>query len=104
MEEDKIMARYLVLWEIDTTKTPEDPKAKKAQYLAFGDLVKKQLQEGAVKEWGLFLGSAEGYNIFEGSNVELQTLIGMWTPFIRFNTRELMTIDEVIKANKALPG
>jgi hypothetical protein len=52
--EDKAMAKYMVLWEIDTSRTPEDAKAKKAQHLGLQELVKKHLKEGVVKDWGHF--------------------------------------------------
>ncbi len=31
------MARYMLLYELDTTRTPEDSKAKKAQLLGFDE-------------------------------------------------------------------
>lgn len=97
------MAKYMVLWEVDTNRTPEDPKAKKAQFLGFGEIVKKQLKEGGVKEWGLFAGEMSGYTIFEGSAVDLHTFTTIWTPVVKFTTRQVMTVDEVNKATKALP-
>jgi len=97
------MAKYLVLWEADTSRTPEDPKAKKAQLLGFQELIAKQLQEGAIKEFGQFVGETCGYAIDECSVVELHTLNSMWVPFAKFTVREILTIDEIIKATKALP-
>ena len=97
------MAKYMVLWEVDTSKTPEDPKAKKAQFLGFGKIVAKQLKEGVVKEWGLFAGEMSGYTICEGSAVDLHTYTTMWTPVAKITARQVMTVDEVNKANKALP-
>ncbi len=97
------MAKYLVLWELDSSRTPEDPKAKKTQWLRFDAVVAKQLKEGVIKDWGLFAGEACGYVIFEGSAVKLHTFLSMWSPFVRFKAREAMTIHEAIKANKALP-
>ncbi len=97
------MATYMMLWEVDTSRTPEDPKAKKALHLGFQELIAKQLREGIIKEWGAFAGEWCGYVIFEGSPVELHTLVSMWVPFAKFKTRELITIDEVIKSFKALP-
>jgi hypothetical protein len=103
VKEDKTMARYMVLWEVDPSRTPEDPKAKKAQLLGFGEAVVKQLKEGVVKDWGLFAGEMSGYTIFEGSTVDLHTFNTMWVPFVKFKAREVLTIDEVNKATKALP-
>jgi hypothetical protein len=97
------MARYMLLWEVDTSRTPEDPKTKKAQYLGFHDVVAKQLKEGLIKEWGLFVGEVCGYTIFEGSAVEVHTLIARWIPFTKFKVRELMTFDESLRSAKSLP-
>lgn len=97
------MAKYLVLSETDTSRTPEDPKAKKAQWLAFQELIMKQLKEGVIKEWGFVVGEMRAYAIFEGSAVDLQTLTAGWVPFAKFKVSELLTIDELNKATKSLP-
>ena len=97
------MARYMALWEVNSSKTPEDPKAKKAQWLVFQEIVKKQLKEGVMKEWGEFAGEMSGYSICECNAVELHTLIAAWVPFVKFKISELLTIEEVSKATKALP-
>lgn len=93
----------MALWEVDSSKTPEDPKAKKAQLLGFQDLVKKHLKEGIIKEWGAFAGEMLGYVIVEGSAVDLHTITAGWVPFVKFKASELLTIEEVYKATKALP-
>jgi len=63
------MAKYMVLWEADTSRTPEEMKVKKAQLLGFHELLKKQLKEGIIKEWGIFAGEVNGYVIYEGSAI-----------------------------------
>jgi len=103
MKEDMTMAKYMVLWEVDTSRTPEDAKAKQAQLLGFGEAVVKQLKEGIMKEWGLFAGEVNGYLIFEGSAVNLHTLTTTWVPFVKFTAREVLTVDEANKATKAMP-
>ena len=97
------MAKYLVLSETDTSRTPEDPKTKKAQWLGFQELIMKQLKEGVLKEWGFVVGEMRAFAIFEGSAVDLQTLTASWVPFVKFKVSELLTIDELSKATKALP-
>jgi hypothetical protein len=97
------MARYMILWEMDTSRMPEDTKAKKAQWLGFQDIVKKNVKEGVFKEWGQLAGGICGYCIFEGSAVELHTLTEQWIPYVKFKVGELLTIDEINEATKALP-
>jgi hypothetical protein len=97
------MARYMVLWEVEASRIPEDPKTKKALLLGFQELVKKQLKEDIVKEWGAFAGEGSGYIIVEGNVVRLHSITEGWVPFVKFTTKVIMTIDEVNKATKALP-
>ncbi len=97
------MAKYLMLWEIDFNRLPDDPKAKKALLLKTQEIVKQHVRERLIKDWGAFAGEHGGYAIFEGSAVDLQTLQLMWVPFVKFTTRELLTIEEVNKGTIALP-
>jgi hypothetical protein len=101
--EDKTMAKYLLISETDTSRTPEDPKAKKAQWLGFQELIIKMMKEGVLKEWGYIAGEMRAFAIFEGSAVDLQTFTSMWVPFVKFQVSEFLTIDELNKATKALP-
>jgi hypothetical protein len=102
--EGRAMAKYMVLWEVDTSRTPEDPKTKKSQHLAAQEVVMKNLREGAIKEWGCFAGQWSGYLIFEGTAVELHTLVGTWIPFSKCRqVSEVISIDDVYKSTKALP-
>jgi hypothetical protein len=101
--EDKTMAKYLVISELDTSRTPEDPKAKKAQWLAWQELIVKALKDGSIKDWGYVAGENHAYAIFEGNAVDLHTLTSNWVPFVTFKVDELLSIDELIKATKALP-
>ncbi len=97
------MARYMMLWEMNTSKIPDDPKTKKAQWLGFQEIVVQQLKEGSMKEWGAFAGEMCGYAIFEGNAVDLHTRTAGWVPFVKFKVGELLTIEDVNKATKALP-
>ena len=103
MKGDETMAKYMALWEMDTSRTPEDPKAKKAQHLSFLEIVATQIKDGIIKDWGVFAGEGSGFVVVEGNAVKLHTLLAMWSPFVRFKTRESLTVSEAIKANKALP-
>ena len=97
------MAKYLLFSELDTSRTPEDPKAKKAQWLAMQELIVKALKDGILKDWGYVAGENHAYAIFEGNAVDLHTLTSSWVPFATFKVGELLTIDELNKATKALP-
>jgi hypothetical protein len=97
------MAKYMLLWEHFINIIPEDPKVKKTQLLSFQELVQQKLKEGVIKEYGLFAGETRGYVIFEGDAVDLTTFTLMWAPYAEFEIKEVISIDQLIKATKALP-
>ena len=98
------MARYMAFFEVDSSRTPDDAKARKAQWLAAQELVKTKLKEGVLKEWGAFAGELSGYVVVEGSAVDLHAVTALWVPLVKFTTKQIITIEEVNKVTKALPG
>jgi len=97
------MAKYMALFDVDTSRLSDDPKMRKAQLLGAEELVAQKLKEGVLKEWGSFAGELRGYMIFEGSAVDLHAITALWVPVVKFTTREVLTIDEINKVTKALP-
>ena len=61
------MPRYLMTWELDTTKIPIDPKERAAAWLPMIQMVKQDIQSGSLKEWGTHIGEMKGFGVFEGS-------------------------------------
>ena len=97
------MAKYIAFFEVDTSKTPDDAKARKAQWLASHKLVKAKLKEGVLKEWGAFAGELGGYIVVEGTAADLHAVAALWMPLVKFKTKEVLTIDEVDRITKGLP-
>ena len=46
------MPKFLILWEIDPTFTPKTPEERLKLWLTMLNMVKADLQAGALKEWG----------------------------------------------------
>jgi len=64
------MGKYLVLWEIDQTKIPVDPKERKDTWSLFMAVVRQDIEKGIVTDWGGFIGETKGYSINEGRSDE----------------------------------
>jgi len=96
------MGRYLVLWEVDRKRLPDDPKeaAKGMTYLM--DITKKDIQRGIMKEWGTFLGEFSGFNVVEGSEVEIGKMIQKYLPYVNVKLRPILTVTEVDEMIKGL--
>ena len=96
------MGKYIVHWEVDATRTPEGPKERQQQLLAFGDTVGQQLKSGEVKEWGGYVGELNGYAIIEGTEVDVHALTLLWVPFVKFKIKPLLSIEQSIQATKSM--
>ncbi len=96
------MAKFILHWEVDSTKTPEDPKERQQQWLQFQDIVVQQINDGIISDWGANVGELYGYAIVEGTEVAIHSLTAMWEPFVKFNTRAVLSIEQVIEATKAM--
>ncbi|MBW2053447.1 MAG: hypothetical protein JRI85_14585 [Deltaproteobacteria bacterium] len=98
------MGKYLVLWEVDQTKIPMDPKERGAGWGALMAMVRQDLEKGNVKDWGAFVGETGGYNISEGSEVEIMKIHQQYVPFITFKVYPVATEDQTNEMIKALSG
>ena len=47
------MGKYLMLWEVDTTRLPVNPKERGAGWNALMQMVKQDMKKGTTKDWGV---------------------------------------------------
>jgi len=96
------MARYLLLWELDTSRVPVSPQERAAGWTALIDMTKQDLVQGALKDWGSFVGELRGYAVADGSEVEIGTFIQRYVPYVRFTTHPVGTVTQVEEIIKSL--
>jgi len=95
------MGKYLLLWEIDPTRIPVDPQQRATAWKPLIEMVKQDMKEGKVKDWGTFIGELNGYSVAEGTEVEIASMLLRFAPFVHFKTHpvsSLSQVEEVIKA------
>ena len=90
------MAKYLLLWELDITRTPEDPETRKSQWRTLQDMVVKQLEGGDLKDWGLYVGEGKGYCILEGTDADVAKFTLVYSPYVIFEVKQVRTIQQAI--------
>ena len=89
------MPKYLVTWEIDTSKVPISREERAAAWGPMIAMVKQGIEEGRIKEWGAFVGEMRGYSVAEGSEVEMGVFNQQWVPFVNFEVHPVATVDEM---------
>ena len=96
------MGKYILHWEVEASKTPEDPKQRQEQWTLFQETVVQQMKNNEIQEWGEYVGEINGYAIMEGSEVDIQKLVALWVPFVKFNVKPVMNIEQAMEATKAM--
>ncbi len=96
------MGKYLMLWEIDMTKLPVNPKERVAGWKPLIEMVKQDLKKGIIKDWGEFVGEGRGYSVAEGTEVEIQSLVEQFVPFVRFKVHSIASLSQVEEGMKVV--
>ena len=95
--EEKAKGRYLIIWEMDQSKIPIDPKTRQAAWTPLVAMVKQNIQTGLTISWGAFVGETRGYTVMEGTVQEVHDALFIYVPFVIFKVYPLATLDEVGK-------
>jgi hypothetical protein len=96
------MGRYLILWEADESKIPIDPEERKMGWLMATEMVKQDMKEGLVKDYGVFIGQANGFSIAEGTEEQVLNMTIKFMPFFRMKVIPFASIDQSEAAIKTI--
>jgi hypothetical protein len=98
------MGKYLILWEIDQTKIPIDPKERGEGWGFLMAMVGQDIEKGITKDWGAFIGEAGGYAIDEGPELEVMNTLQQYVPFCKFKVHPIASASQVNEMIKDLSG
>ncbi|MFC2163593.1 DUF3303 domain-containing protein [Acidobacteriota bacterium] len=96
------MAKYFVLWEMDPTRVPEDPKERAAGWTLLMSMVKQDMQKGFTKDWGAIPGELNGYFIIEATEVELMMVAEQYNPYVSFQVHPVATVAQIDQLLEAM--
>jgi hypothetical protein len=88
------LTKFLVYWEVDTTKMPDKPEDLFQNWTMMLNMVKK---DSAIKDWGMFAGRLAGYSIREGTEQELALETTKYVPYVKFKTYPVISVDQVLE-------
>ncbi len=89
------MGRYLLLWKINPARVPVDPKERGAGWSGLMGMIKNDMEKGITKDWGAFTGEGRGYTLVEGTETEISIMVQQYSPFVRFETHPVMSVNQV---------
>jgi hypothetical protein len=97
------MAKILILWEMDPAMMPKDPAERMALIGKLGEITKKALDSGKVKDWGIFAGGWSGYSVADESGIETFTRAMMFTPYVKLQVNPVLSLAEAMKVMQSMP-
>ena len=89
------MGRYLVLWKMDKSRLPVNPRERAAGFTPLVAMVKHGMEMGQVRDWGAFTGEGRGYEVFEGTELELELQIQQYIPLVDFKVYPLLSLNQI---------
>jgi hypothetical protein len=98
------MGKYLVLWEVDQTKIPLDPKERGEGWSFLMAMIRQDIEKGITKDWGSFLGESSGYAVNEGTELEVMKSLQQFVPFCTFKVHPIASESQVNEMIKGLMG
>ena len=96
------MAKYLILWELDHSRIPEDLKERGGMFTMMVDSIKADIKAGIHADWGAYVAGGKGYTVSEGNEPELARLMQRFVPFVKFEIHQVMSIDQIGELAKSL--
>ena len=98
------MAKYLLLWELNRDKMPDDPKVRGEGWAMMIEMVKQDIKEGVLLDWGSCVGELNGYAVAESDMLDLAKNLQRYAPFVSFEVRQVMSADETMEVARSLSG
>jgi len=99
------MSRFYLKWNLNYSATPSDPEQRVKLWLSMLEMVKADMKGGKLKDWGMCNNGDSGYAIYEEANdADLFTRLLKWMPYVTFDAKPVLTVDESIAAIKKATG
>jgi hypothetical protein len=92
----------LITWEMDRSHAPADPAERLKLTMVHCEMVKKGMDSGKTKMWGMNPGGNHGFSVTDGDEKEIFAMIAQYIPHVKFKVEPMLSIDEVIATLKGM--
>jgi len=92
----------LILWKANDSLMPIDREERVKLIMSMLEGVKKDIASGELKMWGISSGGGNGYSISERSEKEIFAVVMKYTPYIQFEVKRMLSVDDMIDVMKKM--
>ena len=96
------MPKYFMMWEVDPNRSPVNPKERGAAWTGMINMIKQDMQDGKITDWGSFAGESKGYSVSNQTELELAKSLQRFFPYVTFQVHQVMTVDETAELAQSL--
>ena len=86
----------LITWEMDRSREPADPAERLKHTLTMCQMVKKSMEKGGFKMWGINPGGNHGFAVSDSDEKEILAVNALYIPHVKFKVESMLDIDEVL--------
>jgi hypothetical protein len=92
----------LITWEMDRSFAPVDPVERMKHTMTMCEMVKKSMDSGEMKMWGMNPGGNHGFAVTDNDEKAIFGGNAQYIPHVKFKVESMLSIDEVIATLKAI--
>lgn len=92
----------LTLWEANQSLFPTDREESNKLISSMLETVRKSIDSGDLMLWGESAGGACGFAVSERDIKEIYAMTAMYSPYIKFEVKPMLSVEEVIEIHKGM--
>lgn len=94
------MPKFHIEWKQNLSVMPDDPVKMGKINLSLLEMVKAEVKSSKIGDWGVYCNGFSGYCIKEGAHDEIMTELLKYMPYILFDVKPVVNVDQAIDAVK----
>jgi hypothetical protein len=94
------MTKFFIKWQMNPKLIPTLPEERLKLWMSMLEMVKAELKSGGMTDWGITSDSSEGYGFAEGDEKTVHTMILKWIPYVWFDLKPVLNVDQTIESIK----
>jgi hypothetical protein len=98
------MTKYYMKWHLNPILISVNAEERLKSWISMLEMVKADLKSGGLSDWGMCSDASGGYAFAETDEKTLHTTITRWIPFVIFDVKPVLTVDQITDSVKKAAG
>ena len=90
------MTKFYMKWHLRHMFIPTNPEERVKLWISMLEMVKADLKSDRFTDWGSNFDVSGGYAVAEGTEVDINASILKWIPYVIFDIKPVLSVDQMI--------